>query len=139
MKTKRILLAVIGLVIIAGLGGCAVKQNQTASNNAVEGPVVTDVKWVGLAKALTTAGAKFYGAYWCSHCQDQKKLFGGAIEYVPYVECAPNKNNPYQQSATCKAAKIEGYPTWVFVDGSRVESVMTFEELSKKIGYQVAT
>ena len=28
-----------------------------------------------------------YGAYWCSHCQAEKKLFGDSFKYVPYVEC----------------------------------------------------
>lgn len=27
---------------------------------------------VKLAKHLTAAGAKMYGAFWCSHCYDQK-------------------------------------------------------------------
>jgi len=136
MNTKKLIFAIIGFVAVIGLGGCATKQNQTALNNSIEGPVVTDAKWVGLAKALTTAGAKFYGAYWCSHCNEQKELFGDAVQYAPYVECAPNKNDPYEQSSACKVAKIEGYPTWVFADGSRVESVMSFEALARKIGYQ---
>ena len=28
-----------------------------------------------------------YGAYWCPHCQAQKKVFGESFQYVPYVEC----------------------------------------------------
>ena len=29
-----------------------------------------------LAQCLTDKGAKFYGAFWCSHCQEQKAEFG---------------------------------------------------------------
>ena len=28
------------------------------------------------AKDLTAAGVKYYGAPWCSHCTEQKELFG---------------------------------------------------------------
>lgn len=36
-------------------------------------------------------GAKFYGAFWCSHCYDQKVQFGAqAAELLPYVECFPD-------------------------------------------------
>jgi thiol-disulfide isomerase/thioredoxin len=28
------------------------------------------------AECLKSKGAVFYGAFWCPHCQDQKKLFG---------------------------------------------------------------
>jgi hypothetical protein len=45
---------------------------------------------VKLAKHLTAKGAKFYGAFWCSHCFDQKVQFGAeAAALLPYVECFP--------------------------------------------------
>jgi hypothetical protein len=43
-----------------------------------------------LAQRLRSAGAKMYGAFWCSHCYDQKLAFGKAAEAeLPYVECFP--------------------------------------------------
>ena len=31
-----------------------------------------------------------YGAFWCSHCYEQKQAFGAAaMEAFPYVECFP--------------------------------------------------
>ena len=43
-----------------------------------------------LAKRLGAAGAKMYGAFWCSHCQEQKAAFGAAAQRdLPYVECYP--------------------------------------------------
>ena len=45
---------------------------------------------VQLAKKLAAAGAKMYGAFWCSHCYDQKDDFGAqAMADFPYVECFP--------------------------------------------------
>lgn len=44
-----------------------------------------------LAKRLKDAGAKMYGAFWCSHCHEQKEAFGSqAMRDFPYVECYPN-------------------------------------------------
>lgn len=44
-----------------------------------------------LAKRLNEAGAKMYGAFWCSHCHEQKESFGSqAMKDFPYVECYPD-------------------------------------------------
>ena len=44
-----------------------------------------------LAKRLKAAGAKMYGAFWCSHCFEQKQTFGKeAMAEFPYVECYPD-------------------------------------------------
>lgn len=46
---------------------------------------------VTLAERLHAAGAKMYGAFWCSHCFDQKQAFGKqAMAEFPYVECYPD-------------------------------------------------
>ena len=45
---------------------------------------------VDLAKRLKAAGARMYGAFWCSHCFEQKQAFGAeAAHDLPYVECYP--------------------------------------------------
>ena len=46
---------------------------------------------IGLARRLRAAGAKMYGAFWCSHCHEQKQAFGEAAGHdLPYVECYPD-------------------------------------------------
>lgn len=46
---------------------------------------------VALAQRLRDGGARMYGAFWCSHCYDQKQAFGAeAMETFPYVECYPD-------------------------------------------------
>lgn len=48
-------------------------------------------KTLELAKRLKAAGAKMYGAFWCSHCFEQKQAFGKeAMADFPYVECYPD-------------------------------------------------
>jgi len=45
---------------------------------------------ISLARKLKAAGAKMYGAFWCTHCYDQKQEFGvPAMADFPYVECFP--------------------------------------------------
>lgn len=59
-----------------------------------------------LAKCLTEKGAVFYGTEWCPHCQDQKEMFGSAMEYIVFVDCDENRD-------ACVDAGIKGYPTWI--------------------------
>lgn len=82
------------------------------------------------ASCLKDKGVIFYGAFWCPHCQNQKKLFGSAAGKLPYVECSTPDGQG--QTQVCKDKKIDGYPTWVFPDGSRQSGEVSLEDLSKK-------
>ncbi len=87
-------------------------------------------KYDSFAQCLTTQGVKMYGAWWCPHCQNQKKLFDGSFDKVTYIECsAPGSKAMNQQ---CRDAGIEGFPTWEFVDGSRLSGERSLDELAKK-------
>lgn len=85
------------------------------------------------AQCLTDSGVKMYGADWCPHCQNQKKLFGAAFKFVDYTECA-DPNNPRQQTKACSDADISGYPTWKFPNSQKIEGEASFDDLSKKSG-----
>ena len=74
-----------------------------------------------IAKCLTGKSVAMYGAEWCGHCQNQKKMFGEAFQYVNYVDC--DKNAP-----ACDEAGIRGYPTWI-INGQKYEGEQTIEEL----------
>lgn len=63
-----------------------------------------------LAECLTSKGVTMYGTNRCSHCQNQKELFGyDAFTKINFVDCDKEKN-------TCALAGVQGYPTWVFAD-----------------------
>jgi Zn ribbon nucleic-acid-binding protein len=83
------------------------------------------------AQCLGDKGAKFYGAYWCPHCQAQKALFGKSKDKLPYVECAAEGK---AQADECATAGVEGYPTWIFADSSRESGELTLEKLAQKTG-----
>ncbi|GFR46364.1 hypothetical protein Agub_g7944, partial [Astrephomene gubernaculifera] len=73
---------------------------------------------LALSRRLAAAGARMYGAFWCSHCAEQKEEFGvQAVEGqgdggFPYVECFPNgwrRGEPL--APACEAAGVRNFPT----------------------------
>lgn len=64
-----------------------------------------------LALDLEALHSKMYGAYWCSHCFDQKQTFGKeAMTHIPYIEC--DAEGLQSQRTLCKERQVPGYPTW---------------------------
>jgi len=87
------------------------------------------------ALCLKEKNATFYGAFWCTHCQSQKALFGKSQKLLPYVECSTPDGQG--QIAACQEKQIEGYPTWEFADGSRETGEVSLQRLSEKTGCQL--
>lgn len=82
------------------------------------------------ATCLGEKGAVFYGAYWCPHCNAQKKMFGSSAKLLPYVECSTLDGKG--QTQECIDKKITGYPTWEFADGSRLSGEIPLTTLAAK-------
>jgi len=118
-QTKFILFIIILVIVVGGLGFFA-SRFETKSDPKVD----------AFAQCISDSGAKFYGTFWCSHCQNQKKMFGSSQKLLPYVECSTK--NGKDQLSICKDAGIDGYPTWVFADGSRLSGELSFKVLSEK-------
>jgi hypothetical protein len=93
------------------------------------GPIATG-KYDSFAICLKDKGAVFYGTFWCSHCQSEKKLFGSSKKLLPYVECSTS--DMQDQTQVCKDNKIEGYPTWTFADGSTLRGEVSLATLAQK-------
>jgi uncharacterized membrane protein/glutaredoxin len=91
--------------------------------------------WVrGLADHLSQTNAKFYGASWCPHCNDQKQLFGASARRLPYIECSVGGPGT-RQAAVCKEAGVESYPTWV-INGQRYLGTQTLDALAQYSSYK---
>lgn len=82
------------------------------------------------AKCLKEKQATFYGAFWCPHCQAQKKLFEKSAKYLLYVECSTADGK--SQLKVCTDKKVESYPTWEFADGSRETGEVALSRLAEK-------
>lgn len=119
-----------GGIVIVIIAAIFLIQNGSAGDVSNKAP---SEDYSEFAQCITNSGALFYGAYWCSHCQDQKEMFGDAADALPYVECSlPGNANSVTQE--CKDAGITGYPTWVFADNSRASGTLSFQALSDATG-----
>jgi uncharacterized membrane protein/glutaredoxin len=95
------------LAVLMILVAHAAYTRQQAEPTGPEHPAIR-----ALAEHLADEGAVFYGASWCSHCQEQKRMFGASAVRLPYIECSPGGPNA-PQLRTCSAAGVRNYPTWV--------------------------
>jgi uncharacterized membrane protein/glutaredoxin len=88
-----------------------------------------------LADHLNQTGAKFYGASWCPHCKDQKRIFGSAAVRLPYIECSPLGGQSSPTAKVCLDAGVRSYPTW-FINGEKIEEVLSIPRLAQKSGFK---
>ena len=89
-----------------------------------------------LAAHLDQDGAKFYGAWWCPACQEQKRMFGGAGESLPFIECSTGGRGTPMRSI-CSERGIESYPTWI-INGRRYTGALPPQELARYAGFDWA-
>jgi len=142
--TGAVVVVILVALAVIFFSGNKVNRDEKVSNNdnSIAEEATGDVagaatqksaEWiVGLAKALKEKSAVMYGAYWCSHCQNQKKEFGDAFQYVDYVEC--DAKGPDANPDECTAQGIEGYPTWIY-QGQKYSGEQSFDKLAAIIGY----
>ena len=120
--------------------GPALSNVSDVSETVTPGPAPPEIATTSgeaeilLAQHLSAIDAKKYGAWWCPHCHAQQALFGQeAFAYINYVECDPEGQN--SQTETCRAAGIEGYPTWE-VNGEFYSGVQSLQTLATLSNYQ---
>jgi hypothetical protein len=114
---------IIGVAIVAAFGAAYYFGYQRRAH-----------RYDAFARCLTEKGVKMYGAYWCPHCSDQKKLFDASFQFAPYIECGVPGNTAKMQQV-CTDAAIKHFPTWQFPPvGERIEGEMPLEDLSMKTG-----
>ena len=112
----KVIAAVVAIVVI-GLGYVVM--------NKESGPG----KYDQFATCIKDSGATFYGAFWCPHCQEQKRMFGSSAKLLPYIECSlPDGKTRTQE---CIDKGIESYPTWFFKDGTKKSGAIPLDELAK--------
>lgn len=119
-KRQKIFIGVISLLVIVLIFVAVFAEEKSDEPG----------KYDQFAQCLTEKGATFYGAFWCPHCADQKKLFGSSKSLLPYVECSTPDGNA--QTQICIDNNISSYPTWTFADGSIEKGGVTLEKLAEK-------
>ena len=115
------------VILVAHLAYTAPREEEAS------GPEDPNIQ--ALAEHLKDKGVLFYGASWCPHCQEQKRMFGASAKRLPYVECNLAGPNAPQASA-CTQAGVDTYPTW-FIGGRvyAIGKVLTLAELASATGF----
>jgi hypothetical protein len=122
MNNVKIFVSVLVALILVVIG--------TAVYRSQEGGIVAPGQYDTFAQCVKDSGATFYGAFWCPHCQAQKKMFGNSSKLLPYVECSTLDGK--SQLPVCTDKKVQSYPTWEFADGSRLTGEVDLATLAEK-------
>ena len=125
INTKYVIGIVVSALVLVGIflfinsktNGVAIKDNPELDS---------------LAMCIKDKGTIFYGAFWCPHCKATKEMFGSGAKYLPYKECSTADGASQVKECTDKG--VEGYPTWVFADGTRLSGETTLNTLSLRTG-----
>ena len=119
MKGKSIAWIIVMLVIIGGVVWLVRTPGKPGELDA-------------FAQCIKDSGATYYGAFWCPNCKNQEARFGRSAKLLPRIECSTPDGKGQLQ--VCKEAKVEGYPTWDFADGTREVGNLPLERLSQFTG-----
>ena len=103
---KKIIYILIALLLVGGVAFLIMSPAKAG-------------KYDALAQCIKDSGAKFYGAFWCPHCQAQKARFGASAHLLPYIECSTPDGQG--QTQVCKDAGIISYPTWQFANSTTTD------------------
>lgn len=117
---KQIILVIVALVVVLGI---AVFFSQKKSAPG---------QYDAFATCLKDSGAKFYGAFWCPHCREQKAMFGSSVKLLPYIECSTPDGQ--SQTPACTEKGIKSYPTWIFADGTIGNGTLPLMDLASSTG-----
>ena len=93
----------------------------------LSGKTIQEGQYDDFAKYLTEKGVKMYGTEWCSHCKNQKELFGSSFQYINYIDCDKNKKE-------CTLENITGYPTWK-INNTKYSGEQSLERLAELTEY----
>ena len=118
--------------VLAALVILLLHANYVAPQPEPAGPEDPMVR--ALAEHLADEDVLFYGASWCPHCQEQKRLFGASASRLPYIECSPAGQNA-PQAPSCSRAGVQTYPTWVIKGRAYVGEVLSLSQLASATGF----
>jgi hypothetical protein len=113
----KVLLGLLGLGIVSAFAFWVIVKRPGVSAGALD----------EFAQCLSQKGITMFGAYWCPHCQDEKRAFGNSFRFIRYVECTAEPQR-------CLDAGINGYPTWMLDGGRKLEGKQGVNKLSRESG-----
>lgn len=121
MENKKIKWFVFGIAAVLAIAILFYGRGSITGNAVIPG------QYDDFAKYLSGQGVKMYGTEWCSHCKNQKELFGPSFRYVNYIDCDKKREE-------CSSAGVQGYPTWK-INGQNYPGEQSLERLAQLSGY----
>ena len=113
--------------LVAGIAAALAIAIFLYGQDGITGNAVLPGQHDDFAKYLSEQGVKMYGTEWCSHCKNQKELFGASFQYVNYIDCDKKREE-------CSSAGVQGYPTWR-INGQNYPGEQPLERLAQLSGY----
>lgn len=80
-------------------------------------------------QCLTQKGIKLYGSSQDILTQEQKAMFGEAVNYLTYIECIEPESK--ELLFECQIKGIKNFPTWEFANQERKSGILSLEELKE--------
>lgn len=100
MEAKEKVFYLIIVAVVVALILIAVSQLITKTTGySIKEPEISE-----LAQCLSSKGAVMYGLDTCSHCKDQKAMFGLSFQYIDYKPC---------EKDILGCNKLQGVPAWI--------------------------
>ena len=132
-KRIKVILSIIVLLALVFAFYYITKAITAYTGYNIAENIQTEEQKISLAKCLREKNVKMYGAYWCPHCNNQKKMFGNSFSYIRYVECDRSDKEGRKE---CLEKGIEGYPTWG-IDNNLYPGEKSFDELAELSGCEI--
>jgi large repetitive protein len=110
----------------------AATPSSLRAEGEAEGEAADDL--VAFAKALTTAGAKLYGADWSATTTEQRGLFEEGSVSLPFVEVT-NADRSLNTIGTQQ--NITTFPTWKFTNGNTLTGLQTLQQIATSSGVAI--
>ena len=130
MNRQNKIIIIVAVLVVIFIIGFGILNNISNTNNDKNINSTSSSKYDGFAKCLTEKGAVMYGAEWCSHCKEQKAVFGDSFKFIKYVECPDN-------TKLCLDNGITGYPTWII--GTSTKMIEGFDKNTTMKEFSEAT
>jgi len=68
-----------------------------------------------------------YGTSWCGYCTKMKEDLGDSVTMIRYVDCD-------KEEEKCAKQKIQGLPTLILRNGTRIVGYRSLEWLAEEAG-----
>ena len=70
--------------------------------------------------------SEFYVRLGCTHCENQKDMFGEYVSYLKPIDC-------FYEREICTQKGIEATPTWI-INGEKIVGTQSIEKLKELTG-----